>query len=624
MPYPWFYITNADPTITNNIITKNQGYGIETAPGSAYISGNTISYTSTEYSPSLDFGCDYDDGVGIFIGGPFTPPPVIDHNTIEYNVGHCLGGGIGLNGAPLTTVITNNIIANNQSLGFGGGVYVINGSVSLIQNLIYDNVSGVAGGGVYMSIPSEVNEPLGPIDVLLTSNTIYGNSIDLNSLIQDAWVDGSQVALGGAASQVGFFNDLIIGNDSYSAIACWPAYQYLSGAPPVVVNSDVLNAGGAAYGGWCTTPADSTGNISADPKFNNPMNGDFHLQTGSPAIDSGFNASPGMLTTDLDSNPRIQNANGASEPIVDMGVYEATGTPESRLTSETTLTLQPGTVYYGQTVNLSTTVTGSSPAAISSGMVNVMDDWSSIQQSALNNTGAAMGSINSLAVGPHWLVASFAGNAAYRPSISPTVEVDVNGFSTSTTISFSANPVLQGTPETLTATVTLSAGSPVGTGTPTGSVEFYGAGGSDAALATVQLNANGTASFTTSSLPAGTVYISAIYQPTAAFLNSGSQLLPLVVTPSPSFAISGTNLSVAPGATTGNASTITVTPSNGFTGSVTMAALLASSPANAVDPPTVSFGSTNPVIIAGSGAGAATNRQAKILASVRLWSEPWS
>jgi parallel beta-helix repeat protein len=702
--YDGVYVSEANPTITNNIITENRGFGIEVSFGSAFISGNTVTYTKTEGAPAGDYGCDYDDGDGIYIGGgssSITAPPVIDHNTIEYNVGHCEGGGIGLYAAPDTTVISNNIIANNQSLGYGGGVYVVNTSASLIQNLIYNNTSGVAGGGAYLSGPGGSNGAVGPVEVFLTNNTIYGNTIQLNRDVEDAWVDGSQVALPNAASQIGFFNDLIIANDSYSAISCWPIYSYLSGAPPVVVNSDVLNTGGAAYGGWCTTPAGGMGNIAADPKFNDPSTGDFHLQAGSLAIDTGFNAAPGILTTDISGNPRVQNASGASEPVVDMGVYEAAGAPESRLASETALSALPANVFYGQTVNLSTTVTDSSSEAVSPGTVNVLDDWSAIQQESLNSSGVATGSTSSLAVGSHWLVASFGGNTGYRASVSTPAEVTVNGFSTSTTLTFSASPVNYGQPETLTANVTLGTGNPAGTGTATGSVQFYGAIPAEALLATVPLSANGTASYTTSSLPSGSAYLQAIYEPTGGFLGSESQNLQLLVIapavatvevyPSlstittsqpltitvqlsgtngnpnptgtvtltcgsytsqavalssetatinvpagalpvgadvltvhysgdsvygaatgvgdvsvvaPSFSIQGSAVSVTPGAN--GTSTITVTPQNGFTGSVTLTAAVTSSPTGAANLPNPSFGSTTPVSITGATAGTAT------------------
>ncbi len=700
------FVGGANPTITNNIITNNRGFGILVYFGSAYISGNTISNTSTAGDPAGDFGCDYDDGDGIFIQGTSnTPlePPVIDHNTIEQNVGHCLGGGIGLDAAPLSTIISNNTIANNQSLGDGGGVYEANGSVSLYQNLIYNNVSGLSGGGVYLSIPSGGdNGATGPLTVFVTNNTIYGNTISLNTLVQDAWVDGSQVALPGYVSQTGFFNNLIIANDSYSALACWPVYQYLSGAPPVVVNSDVINSGGPAYGGWCASPADTTGNISADPKFKNPSGGDFHLQAGSPAIDTGFNAAPGIPATDLDGNPRIQNATGASEPVVDMGVYEATGVSESRSPSKITLTAQPGTIFFGQSVSFSATATDSSSSPIPPGTVNLMNDWAVLQQSSLNNSGVATWSVSSLGLGPHWLIASFSGNSTHQPSISAPAEVVVNGFSTSTAISFSANPAKMGQSETFTGTVTLLSGSPAGTGTPTGSIAFVVSSLQPNQIVTVPLNAGGVASYTTSSLPPGTTYVQAIYQPTGGFLGSSSENLPVQViaapvatvtvlpslsnivsvqalnvnitvngntgNPTPTgsvklssgsytsastilngggttitvpasslaigndtltsqysgdtvygaatgtssvvvtgpFAISGAGVSVSRGASSGNQSTITVTPAGGFTGTVALAAAITSSPAGATNLPALSFGTTGNVSITTASAGTAT------------------
>jgi hypothetical protein len=74
----------------------------------------------------------------------------------------------------------------------------------------------------------------------------------------------------------------------------------------------------------------------------------------------------------------------------------------------------------------------------------------------------------------------------------------------------------------------------------------------------------------------------------------------------PSFKISGTPVAVASGATTSNASTITVTPGGSFTGSVTLTAAITSNPANAMNPPTLSFGSTSSVSITGSSAATAT------------------
>lgn len=73
----------------------------------------------------------------------------------------------------------------------------------------------------------------------------------------------------------------------------------------------------------------------------------------------------------------------------------------------------------------------------------------------------------------------------------------------------------------------------------------------------------------------------------------------------PDFTISGTSITLAPGATTGNTSTVTVMPVGGFTGNVALTAAVTSAPANAVFPPALSFGSTTPVDISSTNAGTA-------------------
>jgi len=118
------------------------------AGGGPLIQGNTISYTTTEYDPRQDFGCDYLDGSGIALEGVASDATVISGNIIEHNIGRCGGGGIRVDyaGAPL---IANNTIRYNEAKGQGGGIYMVEGNqLSIIQNLIYGNT---AGAGVELS-----------------------------------------------------------------------------------------------------------------------------------------------------------------------------------------------------------------------------------------------------------------------------------------------------------------------------------------------------------------------------------------------------------------------------------------------------------------------------------------
>ena len=108
----------------------------------------------------------------------------------------------------------------------------------------------------------------------------------------------------------------------------------------------------------------------------------------------------------------------------------------------------------------------------------------------------------------------------------------------------------------------------------------------------------------------GTTMLSTTFTPTdTTDYNTASATVILNVTaaPMPSLTVSGTAVTISsPGATTGNTSTITITPSNGFTGSVTLTAQITTSPAGAQFPPTLSFGATSPVSIVSATPGTAS------------------
>jgi hypothetical protein len=169
------------------------------------------------------------------------------------------------------------------------------------------------------------------------------------------------------------------------------------------------------------------------------------------------------------------------------------------------------------------------------------------------------------------------------------------------TINPSGNTLTTGESYSLTAKVSPESGSAV----PTGNVIFT----IGSATQSADLNSSGIATYNgTAPGTAGGLTLSAAYQGTSTFSASTSNTLSetIMSNVTPSFTVAGTSVTVEPGATTGNTSTITVAPSGGFTGNVALTATITSSPAGAQYPPTFSFGLTTPVSINGSNSGTAT------------------
>ena len=169
----------------------------------------------------------------------------------------------------------------------------------------------------------------------------------------------------------------------------------------------------------------------------------------------------------------------------------------------------------------------------------------------------------------------------------------------STALAASAPTIAAGASVTFTATVTGPTGN---TTTPTGAVTFMDG---TTTLGNGTLSSSGVATYTTTALPTGSDSITAVYGGDTNFSGSTSSAVTVTVTaaPTPSFALTNSgNITVSPGATTGNSSTISVAPSGGFTGAVALTCAIA--PAAASDPATCAL---SPASVTISGATAGTS-----------------
>jgi hypothetical protein len=219
------------------------------------------------------------------------------------------------------------------------------------------------------------------------------------------------------------------------------------------------------------------------------------------------------------------------------------------------------------------------------------------------------------------IYASATGAASVNVTVASKVTPSISGQAPTTSIT---------TAQAFSVTVGVSVALGPAYQTPTGSVTA--SSGSYSSAATSLSNGTATINVPAGALAVGTDTMNLNYTPDAGSsavytTASGTVSVTIVSPPQPSFALSGTSTTLSPGASTGNSSTITITPNNGFTGTIELTAALTSSPTGAQDLPTLSFGATNPVIITGTGAGTAVltiNTTAPMSAALTVPARPAS
>jgi hypothetical protein len=191
----------------------------------------------------------------------------------------------------------------------------------------------------------------------------------------------------------------------------------------------------------------------------------------------------------------------------------------SALATSTALVAAPsGSVSVGSEVTLTATV---SPAPTGSplGTVSFYDGETLLGSGNVNSSGVATFDITSLAVGVHSLTAVYSGNTGFAASTSSAVTETVTSITataTTTGLAAAPNPVEAGQPVTFTATV-----SPTPSGSSTGTVSFY----NGSTLLGTETLSSGVATFSTSSLPAGALSITAVYSGDAGLAGSSSTVL---------------------------------------------------------------------------------------------------
>jgi predicted outer membrane repeat protein len=315
------YNSHSSPTLTNVTFSRNYahdgGGGLYNAYGSSptltnvtfssnsatYNGGGMHNYTSS--SPTLTnvtfSGNSAGEGGGMFNND--TSSPTLTNVTFSGNSAGFAGGMFNDNSSP---TLTNVTFSSNSATNECGGLYNYSSSPTL-TNVTFSGNSASYGGGMY----NDTNSSPTLTNVTFSSNSATQGGGGLYNYSSSPTLTNVTFSSNSASNGGGGME-----NDSNSS--------------PTLTNAILWGDTGGEIGNDPTSSAtvsysdvqrgfSGTGNLNQDPRFVDAAHGDLHLQSGSPAIDSGTNS--GAPLFDLDHNPRPVDG-GSGHAVTDMGAYE--------------------------------------------------------------------------------------------------------------------------------------------------------------------------------------------------------------------------------------------------------------------------------------------------------------
>jgi hypothetical protein len=284
-------------TITQESITLKSSYGAKKTIIEGRGDSPVISFMEDSRSVIDGFtitSTDETDTKALKGGGIYCAPsssPTIINNIITGN-NAVFGGGIYC--APLSSpAIRDNVISKNSSIKFGGGIFSYRASPNISNNKIVANEASNSGGGISCSRDS----------ARITNNILWKNKAKSGGGIS---CDRSSCAI---------ISDTITRNG-----ATYGGGLFFHKGSVRIINTIFWENSDDLYSGWfspASRPDHSdigdgdfrglNGNISADPLFVDPENGDFHLRPDSPCIDTG---NPNPIYDDPDGSRNDMGAYG--------------------------------------------------------------------------------------------------------------------------------------------------------------------------------------------------------------------------------------------------------------------------------------------------------------------------
>jgi len=349
------------------------------------------------------------------------------------------------------------------------------------------------------------------------------------------------------------------------------------------ISSGALSLNAQGFAEWTPAPSPPLGLNTLSASYS----GDASFNASASSTPLTFTITKATTLAFLFAYPSTVAVGSPTQLVVDVSNrFSGPACPNGSCTLYSTLPMSPtGTV----TFTFGNTTLGTAP---------VLPDSGNLFASTANFT------VSTLPLGKDAVTASYSGDANYNPTTATLTVVVENAAA----LSAVANPssINQAEFTAITAMVTGVNGLPV----PTGKVTFAAPTGSLHIWGDTKALINGSAT----SIPlagqpfnVGTVAVDVSYSGDSTYGPADITVnFTLTQGTTPPFTLGATPVTITnPGATSGNTSTITVTPGNGFSGAVYLSCRLTSFPTGAVNLPACSVPSA-PINITGTSPVTAT------------------
>jgi predicted outer membrane repeat protein len=407
-----------DVTFTSN--TSNLSATTSGGGGAIYSSGGSSTLNNATFSSNTatsDGGAIYNTGSNL----------TLKDGTFNNNTASSDGGAILSTGGTFN-LTQADFVQNRATAGLGGAVFLQTTGATITQADFLQNRSA-NGGAIYNNSNNvSVTNANFTLNIADGSNSVGGaiyNQDSNNLQVTNATFSrNNAVSAGGAIYHVktvpaGQIDVITITNSSFSGNASGSG-SAISGqgdfgnfgatfpttisANAVIRNSIIWGNGGTALSNTFGTNTVTnsivqggfagTGNLNVDPLFVDAINDDLRLQSGSPAINAGSNASLPADTRDLDGdsniteaipldiarNPRVNGTN------VDLGAFEFVQNSAPVL-NDTTLTVPENSLLNTLVGTITATDADNNPLTYNITAGNPNLDGDGISAFTINNSG---------------------------------------------------------------------------------------------------------------------------------------------------------------------------------------------------------------------------------------------